>query len=228
MKREEFAQLTGLAIETLLKDFPLPLAAPWTPGLLASRLSDGLATTIPSADFDPNRTRDVELRQTMNKLAGLLALLIPERQIFGSEVDKVLSRHSYKSEGFSNYIGFIYSSRTRYRKFHQWVSQLPEMSDFLRDSASSLERQAPKWRLREKRELRISRGEVLIAIFEAAFGTRATVNNWAKNGGDARHTRPTPFMVFYQSVVELAFGESATPDLPRILREARSGRRRLK
>ena len=73
-----------------------------------------------------------------------------------------------------------------------------------------------------KRQERIERVQFLAPIFETAYAQKATSNDYPS--GKARS--PTPFMCFYQSVVALAVGERATPDLAAIVKDGLSRHRR--
>ena len=56
------------------------------------------------------------------------------------------------------------------RNLERLVSQIAELEEMPADP--------PRWRQREARDARTARAENLAVVFELAFGTDATVNNW--------------------------------------------------
>jgi hypothetical protein len=226
VRDEALCHITASVIGQALDGFPLSLADGWDEETLAGSVREALALTLPSDEYDPARLSNAELKGRLHKLSSTASRLNEGISEYKKDIDHHLSDHSFHSEGFVNYIGFILTDTTGYSQFLRFATQLPLIVKFLEEAACNVERQAPKWRQAKERELRIWRAERLIPIFETAFGSKITVNNWTENGGDPRHRKPTPFMVFYQRMMALAFSEQATSDLSAILKEARTGRKR--
>lgn len=100
--------------------------------------------------------------------------------------------------------------------FAEAVASLEGLSVFLRRAGMLLEVQRPNWRRADLREERIWRAQCLSVVFELAFpGHVATVVSHRLDGSAGN------WPDFYQTVVGLAFGERATPDLKGVLKEAR-------
>ena len=190
----------------------------WNHEVLAVEIGIALSPTMPPEIFDPSRLSNADIRDRIAKLSRAARALHNEISGACALVHGQLKSASFKRDGFTNFIGFLFSKNSQYFRFHETSSNLSFVADFLDSAARDTERQSSKWRQSEKRRLRVWRGERLIPIFEGAFGRKITVNAWPF---DSRHRGPTLFMQFYQRMVKLAFDEEITDDLSGVLKEAR-------
>jgi hypothetical protein len=214
----QLSHITGDTMRTALDGFSLKFADGSNYESLAVEVGDALARTIPPETLDPSRLSNADIRDKLAKLAQLATDLDKEISHLDAHSDNRLKSAAFQNGGFVNYIAFIFSDESEYLRFKAAASQLSFLADVLQSAARSTEHQAAKWRRSEQRRLRVWRGEVLIPIFESAFGKKITLN---ASPSDARHRAATPFMDFYQRMVELAFGEGKTADLPGVLKAAR-------
>ncbi|WP_158014194.1 hypothetical protein [Sphingomonas sanxanigenens] len=80
---------------------------------------------------------------------------------------------------------------------------------------------ATGWQMRGLlRDWTICRARELAVIFEAATGTKITINGWPRDGH-----KQTNFTRFFCAVLELAFGVKRVSDLADVLEEARAWHR---
>jgi hypothetical protein len=209
------ARVTPESITAALKDFPLPLSPARDTEWLAICVRRALAIAMPSNEERPDRNTNRELRATFRGQADLAAELyqsLSERShiLDGVMFDYAVSRCFAEEDG--TMIGPSF-----YARLESAIDSVEWLSTLIRNAGDAIETQSGPWRTAEERKLRVYKGQLLAAIFEAAFGHPPTANNYPS---DSRHSRPTPFMDFYQAIVALAFGERQTPNLADVLKEA--------
>lgn len=218
MSRDKLSHITGDTMKTALDGFSLKFADGWNYEILAVEVKNALFRTIPPERLDPSRLSNDDIRDKLSKLSQATRALDSEISSIYSLADDRLKDASFKNDGFTNFIAFIFSESNQYFRFHKVVSEFSFLADFLLTAANNTERQSHKWRELEKQRIRIWQAETLIPIFTSASGKKATVNN-ARTADEWEN--PTSFMIFYQRMVGLAFGENGTPNLPEVLKTAR-------
>lgn len=111
-------------------------------------------------------------------------------------------------------------AKRTWRSFRDQVNAIYSLRAFINDAMSALcsNEEPPRWRDRERRKQRIELACQLSAVFEVAFGTRATVNNWANDEGQPKLGH---WPDFFARIGGLALKLDRIPDFHGILKEAR-------
>ncbi|MCL4671852.1 MAG: hypothetical protein KJZ64_02725 [Sphingomonadaceae bacterium] len=219
MRERDLSHVTGGAVRTALDDLPLNFVDGWDYEILAAEIRTALSNTIPLKICDPERLSNTDIQNKLENLSKVAINLHNEISNLNYYVDQKLTETSFKLDGFVNFIGFIFSKDSRYYRFRKITSEIYFLADFLQTASASVEVQSHKWRDHERKRLRIWRAETLIPIFTDAFGEAATVN---KASAIDQWRNPTRFMIFFQLMMGLAFGEKATPNLVEVLETARN------
>lgn len=103
---------------------------------------------------------------------------------------------------------------SEHEHFLETVRQLEWIADFLGNAANGLNGQPPRWVDAERHEQRIFHAFALSTVFEWAFKKPATVTSWQDQlGGE--------WPEFFQRMMGLVFDEPKTPNLEKVLDEAR-------
>jgi hypothetical protein len=216
MKAGELDRVTAAAIEQALSGFSLPLSDSWTHEQLAEAVRQALS--LPQRHFQSQRLSNQDIRKRIQKLSAAASKLADGFENLGGQAEWHIAGSSFKASGMNNFLGFLHSDRTGYATFYRWASQARLMAQYLESVAEDVSRQSPQWRQKVNRDRRVVAGAALIPVFEQAFKTTVTVNNWPFDG---RHSKPTPFMEFFQLIMKVAFRENVTSDISGILKEAR-------
>jgi hypothetical protein len=103
-----------------------------------------------------------------------------------------------------------------HKRYKKAVQEVDWLASFLKEVARETNEQRGPWRQAEWAKIRLERALVLAPIFETAFAKIPTGNNYPSG----THKNPTDFMKFYQAMVHLAFEEAATPNLPKVIKDA--------
>lgn len=200
--------VTAEAMEGRLKKLPFGLQKDKDWEWLAMLVRRALALSIPDRRDGPERDSNSEIREHLLRLSSLasdtwLHLFDPADSVDSHLYGFALSR--WDGSGGEN-VGedMFLGDPADFARFRAALAELNWVSSFLRDAARSLPKQAGPWRASEQKSRRIERAQYLAPIFEAAFGHKISANNFPH---DPRHSRPTPFMTFYEETVTLAFGQ---------------------
>jgi hypothetical protein len=222
MKTDSILEIAGEAVERKLKGFPSPLAAGWDCEKLAKVVQDALENTLTEKGNHPDRIENIKIRKILKTMRSQALKLKETINI----VDDDFIKTCLNSNNHRNFISYIIRTHPNSEKIPDALQRIlvdsHNIIEFSGTIIDGLRYQKAKWRERENRNIRVMRGIVLIPIYEDAFDQLITINNW--QAGDARHQSPTPFMNFYQWMVELGFGERKTSNLRDILTAARDER----
>ena len=209
--------LTPTVLEQIVSDLRLPLREGRDIEWLAIALTRALSIAEVPEQLSAGRRADAEIRKEMESLGDLarstwIALFNRSR-----EVDEKIFSYYFKFEGGNNALDYLEIYRKIQLEIELSVAKLDWLSKLMLQSSVSIEGQKRNWRANAAREQRISRAYFIAPIFESAFDSKITINNYP-NGP---HKAPTKFMAFYQRIVSAAFEEHATPDLVDVLKTAR-------
>ncbi|HEY0959753.1 MAG TPA: hypothetical protein VGE05_10855 [Novosphingobium sp.] len=210
--------ITARALGQAMDGFALRLRSGIDLGWLAKATRRALVSTLRNTLDGPGRPRNADIREELKELAKVArtaSLALWERS---AAADAELFRHAFANWDHVSGTHAAVDPDFAYNRIFRAARELEWVSTFLVQAAEAVKSQSPNWRGKAIRDLRTFRGYVLAAIYEEAFGQTITVNNWPT---DPRHKAPTPFMDFYKRVMELAFGEPATPNLSQVLKDAR-------
>lgn len=206
--------VTTEAVEACLTGFALQLAPGKDMVWLATAVRRAFGISMRNISDGPDRASNAKVRRELKRLTGLADGLWQELFNCDHAADQQIWTVAWRRwDGEGGNVG----EPSEYRRFRAAVQELDWLAGYLRLAAGQMERQRGPWRDTERKWLRIQRGQYLALIFEAAFGKRATANNY---GSDARHTSPTPFMAFYKSMIELAFGPRETTNYSEVAKAA--------
>ena len=195
--------------------FPLRLSPEKDESWLANAVQSAMAITIPNIEAEPAfRIGNAAIRDELDEFAVLA--WGAWKRIFGRSngADEALMDFAYRRwEGSRESSSSDPNSPSN--RLTRALAELEWLAVFVGQASRDVEPQKPNWRTREKRELRIERAAYLATIFEAAFATKVSANNFPSGKDLAR----TPFMDFMQRMFALAFNEHAIPDLAGIAKE---------
>ena len=211
--------VTPQAVARALAGFPLVLSPGRDMEWLSMAVRRSLA--ISSTGDSPERTSNVEIRRALERLATLAGSTWLELFQCDDAVDSRLWDHAYHNwdseNGTDVYDGIGMGKPINYIRFTAAVRELDWIASFMRDAARATASQRGPWRQSEGKRIRVERGQYLARIYEAAFGKLVSANNYPN---DDRHTVPTPFMVFYERMVTLAYGARETTNLAEVVKAA--------
>lgn len=210
--------MTAEAVGEALLDFPIPIKEDVTLGWIATAVRRGLALTIPEGSNDPTRESNAEVRDRLNKLATRLRSVWRDAFTRDEGIDDLLFWSAFRRWGGQNALGTARDPDFEFNRLAPALEQLEWLTSYFERAAKDVEPQQKNWRLTQDKEWRVARGQVLAPIFEHAFGKPVTVNRFRY---DPRFKEATPFMVFYERMVTLAFGNVSDLNLPEVLQEAR-------
>ena len=213
--------VTPESVATALEGFSRSLVDGKDMDWLAMAVRRSLATTIPDESDAANQTGSANTRKELERLASQLWAVLESIETRSRKANDAL--YSY---AFCNWDADLEEEIRRdlptghpLAAFKQSLAELPTVAKFLGDAAKHADsgplQQHRNWLGTKKRRQRIERGLNLAGVFESAYGEAVTVNMGAAQG-----LAPSPFMVFYQQMVRLAFGEVATPDLSGVCQKA--------
>lgn len=208
----DYAFVTSAYVSDALKDFPLRLSAGKDNQWLAHsiRRAMNLAAILNSSKNPITKAEFPELRDDLFRLAESagrtwqeLFEILPISKTIDDDSRMEKSR---KMEHFLMDFAFMHSGvdpseenidSTAYARFRKLVSELEWASSFLLAAAQTV----PVKRGRSASDEPVLRVQFLAAIFEAAFETKATANQFPSN---ALHKAPTNFMKFCELFGELS------------------------
>lgn len=206
--------ITAESVSSALANFSLSLAPDRDMEWLATAVRRALGISLRSIYDGPDRPSNTEVRETLHRLAKVTEDAWEALFNCNYSADSRLWTVAWRRwDGEGGNIG----EPAEYRRFRAAVQELDWLSGFLRLAASETPIPSGPWRDSERKLIRIQRAQYLAPIFEAAFGKRATANNY---GSDARHKKPTSFMAFYVAMVKLAFGARETANLSEVAKVA--------
>lgn len=204
---DQLPDVTAKALHERLAKLPFGLEVGKDWDWLAMLVRRALALSVPDHRDGPERDGNKEIRDELLRLSGLasdtwLQLFDPTDSADSHLYWFALSRWDGSGgEDVGN--GMFRGDPADFVRFRAALAELDWVSSFLRDAAHSLPKQAGPWRASEQKRRRIARAQYLAPIYEAAFGQKLSANNYPH---EPRHSRPTPFMTFYEETVTLAFG----------------------
>lgn len=209
-------QLSDSAVAEALAGFPLQLVQGRDMAWLAMATRRALGVSLRNVSEGPDRPSNAEVRADLVRLtehASEAWLALFQRSY---EVDTRLWDEAFAQWEGLNALNSVEDPEFGYNRFVRALEELQWLCDFLSATVRGTEEQRGNWRSAERRRERIWRGQFLAPIFEAAFGQPATANNHPHGP----ESGPSAFMIYYQKVVALAFGEQATPDISGVLKAA--------
>lgn len=213
---ELLPKVTPIAVGDALLTFPHDTAPGVTLGWLAMAVRRSLAFTIPNASEGPGRKENAEIRRELEALADTVQSAWVKVFERSSEADGQVWDHAFRNWEGANALAARDDPAFDYSRFQRALGHMDWLASLLRQAARETEKQMGPWRSSEEKRLRTMRGHVLAPIFEVAFGQPATANNWPSG----KEVGKTPFMEFYQRMVELAFDETSTPNISGVLKDA--------
>lgn len=203
------ARVTGGLMEEMLEGFGLPQRkdCDWFAEQIRPLVWVVARKQLPKGNA-AKRDEAVALAQRLRELWADLRIFAREAHYDEIELIRELERNP---EGFheKQLISAYYNDE-----------RLVWRAKFLELLASRLDeqKQAPKWRAKAKRHLRVGIALQLMPIFEEGFGRKATLDKWPSTTGDKSLGH---WADFYQRFMAATLGEKATPDLEGVLTEAR-------
>lgn len=206
--------VTSEAVARALNGFALQLLPGRDMGWLAMAVRRALAISLRNKSDGPDRTSNAEIRAELDRLSSMLQSTWQQLYECDHAVDDRLWTVAWRrwdGEG-----GNVREPQ-EYRRYKAAVTEIDWLSRFLRLAAKETPSTRGPWRDKERKWIRIQRGQYLAPIFEAAFGQPVTANNY---GNDARHKALTPFMDFYARMVTLAFGAREKSNLAEVVKAA--------
>lgn len=213
-------KVTPDAVSRALVDFGLSLKSGKDFDWLAMAVRRSLALTMRNADDGPARTSNATIRAELERFSDLASEAVEPLTKCNQAIDDALwshaSRHWNGEGGRDVGNGMVIGEPSEYRRYRNAVIELEWLTQFLRSAAETIEAPRKQWRAPEAKALRIQRGQCLAPVFKAAFGERVSANNFPSGTERGK----TPFMDFYQRMVELAFGEHCTPNISEVLKLA--------
>ena len=213
----QLSHMTEEAVADKLKAFRLQLSEGRDMAWLAMAARRALAISIPDHSDGPERMSNAEMQKKLEQLTEVVQSTW--RQLFELDwaVDSYLWQHAWGDESDQyDENGMMIGNPGPIDRYNAAINELDWVASFLRNAAKNVQQQKGAWKRSELKRLRVVRGLYLATVFEAAFGTRPTANNFPS---DARHKAPTAFMEFYEHMVVLAFGNGAKLDMSGVVKE---------
>lgn len=207
--------ITPEAICSILGDFPYQIVAGRDAAWLATAVRRALGITLQNVSDSPDRMSNSDIRGDLLRLSKLASDTWLQMFTCDSALDSRIwdvAWRRWDGEG-----GRV-SEPAEYRRFKSAILELEWLASFLRTVANETPVVKGPWRDSERKVLRIRRAHFLAPIYEAAFGRKVTANNYGS--GDDRHSKPSPFMLFYERITLLAFGRAETCNLSEVTKAA--------
>ena len=222
MLDKRLAGVTPDDLAKALKGFPLPLVSGRDMDWLALAVRRSLAVSMDNVSDGPDRRSNAVVRHELKRLSKLTGATWKELFSCDEAADDHIWNHAWKRSGGTGGKdvgnGLSLGEPPDYLRFRAAVAELDWVSSLLRGAANSTASQGGQWANSERKRKRVERGRYLAPVYEAAFGKKVTANNYGN--GDARFTRPTPFMDFYERIVVIAFGRDEITGLSENVKQA--------
>lgn len=220
--RDHFLPMvTPDAVAAALDGFALALLPGRDIDWLAMAVRRSLAISIPNVSDGPERTSNAEINAELKDLASDLRKIWQKIFECSRATDDRLWTVAWRrwdGEGGETVSdGMVMGQPLEYRRFKAAVAEMDWLAGFMQLAAEETPSPQGDWRGKERKWIRITRGQFLAPIFEAAFGELVSANNYPN---DARHASMTPFMDFYSRMVTLAFSARETTNLAEVVKEA--------
>ena len=212
-----FPSLNGEALARKFKELKLKLQPEKGFDWLARASSRVLFTTIPNSGEGPDRQSNAAVRNELLRRCQIAQSAWIDLFEHDQGVDSKLFDFAWDAWDGAEDEECIVTEPPLYARYHAAIRELDWLGSILRDAAKSVEEQTRKWSSTEQLQLRIERARHLAPLYQLAFGEQPTSNNAPTADW---HNSPTQFALFYQSVMALAFDESAVPNLPHVLKTA--------
>ena len=213
--------VTAKSVTEVLEGFALRLVEDRDSDWLAIAVRRKFAATMRNVTDGPDRPSNAGVRDELLKLAADAQsawLSVFSRSPEADDRVWDYARERWDGEGGQEISDSLsMGTPTDYQRFTAALAELDWIGGFLQRAGAEMPSQPKKWRDRLRWDIRVERGYYLAPVFETAFGQAITVNNWPHD----KTSTATPFMDFYQRMVKLAFGEGGTPNLDRVLKNAR-------
>lgn len=212
--------ITSEAVEKKLLENDLELAGACTSSWLATAVRRALGITVRNHYDSPDRAGNAAIRVDLEKLAEGLDSIWLRLHECEWETERRIWEHSWlvwDGEGGKDVgDGMALGTPTLHKRFKKTVQEIDWLARFLKEVARETDEQKGPWRQSERASLALERAMYLAPIFETAFAKKPTGNNYPSG----THKNPTDFMKFYQAMAHIAFEEAATPNLPKVIKDA--------
>lgn len=190
------------ALRIALANFPLQLLKDWD--WLAVRVREALTVVTPNLSYMDNGYKgNIATRDQLLRLAHKCGDLYTELHGIDGEVERVIAA-SFRNEGLAT--------------IKETLARLEFLRDSLEITARHLKQPVGKSVAAAGAEIRIRQARYLAPVFENAFGSQATLNDWP---GAALG----PWADFFNGIAKLAT-QSPVANLRKVLKEARKRSRK--
>lgn len=206
--------VTPEAVANALEGFALQLAPGRDMDWLAMAVRRSLGISLRSRSDSPDRTSNVDIKAALARLVNVTETTWQELFGWSDAVDSRLWTVAWRR--WDGEAGNV-SEPPEYRRVKAAVSELNWLAGFLRLAAEDTPIPRGPWRDKERKWIRIERGQYLAVIYEAAFGQPVSANNFPT---DSRIKSQTHFMDFYGRMVTLAFGMAEAVNLTEVVKAA--------
>ena len=156
-----------------------------------------------------NRRSNATIKAELAELVKPATTLIGRLKTRSSETDQVLWMHAFFSK-----LDTSVPVPSDYRRFLAAASELEWLAGFLEDASAGIPRQPARWLETEQYERRVIHAYCLSSVFERSFELKAAVISW-------KGSPEGPWPDFFQRIMLLAFDEAKTPNIEKVLDEAR-------
>lgn len=214
------ARLDESAVRRSLDGFAL---APIRPLSWITRGVQGAVYYSRTFGESPSRKGNAETRDELLALASKAFSMARQLSTLSAEADSA-SWHTAFGKALDMAgdptHNFLIGTPPAYAAIADAISKLNDVGETFADAGKRLAAmpQRAKWSQREQHDAKIALAFYLSPVFERGFGKTPAPNNW--EGPDGR-PRLGHWPDFFQRIMALANGERATPNLIKILKEAR-------
>lgn len=214
------SKLDASAMKAALNGFPLE---PIKPIAWISRGVQGAVYYVRKFGDDESRLSNSDVRDELLGLAEEVFSTIKRLKNLSSEAESAAWHTAFGQaldQAGAPTHNFLVERLPAYSAIEGAQSRLLEVGSLFLSSAERMAKlpQKAKWRQREEHEKKVALAYYLSPVFEIGFGKTPAPNTWEQSDGSVRMGY---WPDFYQRVRAAAFGERATPNLLRILKEAR-------
>ncbi len=190
----------------------------------ATRLA--LAMAKLSVPIDRDALVAVKVRQELQRLSKkLLATWVDVEGLSGNADSRLLdfafdqSSTPIEIHDCGDPVSYLKTNLPDFHRMKTAIHELEWLGNFLRLTAQHIDTPPRRYIQTAERAVRIMRARWLMPVYERAFGSPVTLDAAPRIGPP--YYEGTKFMVFYQTIVSLAYAEHATRDLSGVLKEAR-------
>lgn len=214
------SKLNETAIRAALDGFPLDPAKPiaWI-----TRGIQGAVYYARTFGEDEGRLSNSDVRDELLGLAEEVFATLQRLKNLSHEAESAAWQTAFgralDASGTPTH-NFLMGTPPAYSAIASAHSKLLDVGSLFLSSAERMAKlpQKAKWRQREEHDKKVMFAYYLSPVFEQGFRKTPAPNTWEQSDGGARMGY---WPIFYQRIRTAAFGERATPNLLRILKEAR-------